>query len=172
MTIRPEQPAEFTALYEFIKTAFSTAKLADGDEQEFANRLRTREDYLPKLALVAEEQGKIIGHIMLTRYRATADNGASVEVLLVAPLAVAAEYRSKGVGAALMNEALRRAKELGYAAALLIGDPAYYGRFGFRQSTCLGIRNTDGIPDVYVQALELTPGALGKTEATITFAGL
>lgn len=54
MTIRPERPAEFAALYDFIKTAFSTARVADGDEQEFTDRLRAGEGYIPELALVAE----------------------------------------------------------------------------------------------------------------------
>lgn len=171
-TIRPEQPAEFAELYDFIRAAFRAAKVADGDEQDFTDRRRASGGYLPELALVAEEQGRIVGHILLTKYAVKLATGAEQELLLIAPLAVALEYRSKGVGAALMNEGLRRAKELGYKAALLIGDPAYYARFGFRPSTELGIRNIDGIPDFYVQAVELEAGALRDADATVTFAGL
>lgn len=172
ITIRLEQPTEFAELYDFIRTAFRTAKVADGDEQDFTDRRRASGGYLPELALVAEEQGQIVGHILLTKYAVKLATGAEQELLLIAPLAVALEYRSKGVGAALMNEGLRRAKELGYKAALLVGDPAYYARFGFRPSTELGIRNIDGIPDFYVQAVELESGALRDADATVTFAGL
>lgn len=172
ITIRPERSAEFAALYDFIKTAFSTARVTDGDEQEFTDRLRAGGNYIPELALVAEIGGEIAGHILFTRFRVNAGDGSATELLLVAPLCVALEYRSQGVGSALMREGLRRAAELGFKAALLVGDPAYYGRFGFRQSTEWGIRNADGIPDRYVQAIELTPGALQGTDATATFAGM
>lgn len=170
--LRPETPEEFAALHDFIKTAFSTAAVSDGGEQDFTDRLRAGSGYIPALALVAEVDGKIAGHILFTRFEVQGDDGVPVELLLVAPLSVALEYRSQGIGSALMREGLRRAVQLGFRAALLVGDPAYYGRFGFRQSTELGIRNADGIPDVYVQALELVPGALQGISATATFAGM
>lgn len=172
MTIRTERPEEFAALYDFIKTAFSTAQVADGDEQEFTDRLRAGGGYIPQLGLVAQIGDRIAGHILFTRFGVKAGDGSTTELLLVAPLSVALEFRSQGVGSALMREGLRRAAELGFKAALLVGDPAYYGRFGFRQSTELGIHNADGIPDRYVQAIELTPGALQGTDATATFAGM
>lgn len=172
ITIRTERPEEFAALYDFIKTAFSTAQVADGDEQEFTDRLRAGGGYIPQLGLVAQIGDRIAGHILFTRFGVKAGDGSTTELLLVAPLSVALEFRSQGVGSALMREGLRRAAELGFKAALLVGDPAYYGRFGFRQSTELGIRNADGIPDRYVQAIELTPGALQGTDATATFAGM
>jgi putative acetyltransferase len=50
-----------------------------------------------------------------------------------------------------------------------VGDPAYYRRFGFGTAADLGIRNTQGIPDEYVMACELVPGALDGVEAAITF---
>lgn len=171
MNIRPEDPAEFAAIYDFIKTAFLTAEHHDGDEQDFAERLRTGKGYIPDLALVAEQNGQIIGHIMLTRFHIATQVG-NRDILLVAPLLVAFGHRSEGVGSALMHEAICRAGKLGHTVALLIGDPAYYSRFGFRQSTDLGIRNIDEIPDCYVQALELTSGALRGVEATVTFEGL
>ena len=90
-------------------------------------------------------------------------------VLLLAPLSVVLDCRSRGIGAALVRDALRKACGREEQAVVLVGDPAYYGRFGFRRSTELGIRNTDGIPDEYVQVLELVPGALAGTHTTIAF---
>jgi len=90
-------------------------------------------------------------------------------VLLLAPLSVVSDRRGRGIGEALVREALRRARDLGEETVVLVGDPAYYGRFGFRQSTELGIRNTNGIPDRYVQVLELVPGPLADKDTTITF---
>jgi putative acetyltransferase len=65
MKIRPETPQDFPFLYNFVKDAFKTAKISNGDEQNFVDKLRTIEGYIPELALVAEENSKIIGHIML-----------------------------------------------------------------------------------------------------------
>lgn len=171
MTIRPEKPEELAEIYNLIERAFRTAKVTDGDEQNFADRLRAGKGYVPRLALVAEEDGKLTGHILFTRFTVRTEGGNG-EILLVAPLSVAQEYRSRGVGAALMREGLRRAGEMGFQAALLVGDPAYYGRFGFRPSVECGIRNTDGIPERYVLALELVPGALKAMNGTVTFAGM
>jgi predicted N-acetyltransferase YhbS len=65
MKIRPETPQDFPFLYNFVKNAFKTSKVSNCDEQNYVDRLRSSEGYIPELALVAEETSKIIGHIML-----------------------------------------------------------------------------------------------------------
>ena len=67
MTIRPERPDEYDAIYELIRVAFRTAHRSDGTEQDYANALRAVEGYIPELALVAEQDGELIGHVMFTR---------------------------------------------------------------------------------------------------------
>lgn len=69
-----------------------------------------------------------------------------------------------------MQEVLRRAAEEGFEAALLVGNPDYYARFGFHTSTNYGIRNTDGIPDRYVQIATLEKEVLAGRDGTVTFA--
>ena len=123
-TVRQEREAEFPAIYELIRTAFATAEVSDGDEQDFANRLRIHGNYIPELALVAECQGKLIGHIMLTRTVVTQDDGTPYEALMIAPLSVVLDYRNQGVGSALLKEGLRLAQsrvtgQLFFAAILL-----------------------------------------------------
>ena len=124
-TVRQEREAEFPAIYELIRTAFATAEVSDGDEQDFANRLRIHGNYIPELALVAECQGKLIGHIMLTRTVVTQDDGTPYEALMIAPLSVVLDYRNQGVGSALLKEGLRLPK---------VGLP---GSFSLRQSGLL-----------------------------------
>lgn len=170
--IRPERPEDFPAIYALIERAFRTAEVSDGDEQHFTDRLRAGGGYIPELGLVAESGGELTGHILLTRFPIARADGTPLETLLIAPLSVALEHRSQGVGSALLREGLHRGRELCFPAALLLGDPAYYGRFGFRQSTEFGIRNTDGIPDRYVQAMELLPGSLRDISAALTFTNL
>ena len=64
MTIRQATPEDFDAIYSLVKTAFQTAKVSDGGEQDFVLKLR-KGSYIPELELVAEEDGVLIGHIML-----------------------------------------------------------------------------------------------------------
>lgn len=158
--IRQETEQDYPAIYDLIKTAFETANVSDGDEQDFAANLRNKHElYIPKLALVAEEEGKLIGHIMLTNTYITQSDGSRFDVLLVAPLSVTLAYRNKGLGGALMREGLKRGKEMGYKAAFLCGDPAYYHRLGFKSISEFGLTHKS-IPAAYVMGYELAEGSL------------
>ena len=112
MVIREEQTENFPEIYDFVQTAFATAKVADGKEQEFVNQLRAGEGYLPRLALCAWEGQELIGHIMLTKAHIENATG-KFPTLLLAPLCVKLEYRKRGVGAALVKESFRRAVQEG-----------------------------------------------------------
>ncbi len=167
MIIRRETPEEFSRIYDLVKVAFQTAKVSNGKEQDFVNQLRSSGNYIPELALVAEEDDKLIGHIMLTKtYIVNRSN--KFETLLLAPLSVALEYRNKGVGSGLIREDFKLAAEMGYTSVLLVGDPAYYHRFGFKSAVDFGIRHTLDIPDENVMACELVPNALHEISGTTT----
>jgi len=159
MVIRRETPEEFSQIYDLVKVAFQTAKVTDGKEQDFVNQLRSNGNYIPELALVAEENGKLIGHIMLTKTYIV-NSGNKFETLLLAPISVALEYRNRGVGSNLIKESFKLAKEMGYTSVLLVGDPAYYHRFGFKAAVNFGIKHIHNIPDENVMACELVPDAL------------
>ena len=92
-----------------------------------SERLREGREPARGLALTALEGRRLVGTVRL--WSVTAGNARGC--LLLGPLAVASEVRSHGVGADLMRRALREAKRRGYRAVLLVGDPAYYQRFGF-----------------------------------------
>jgi putative acetyltransferase len=169
IAIRPERPSDFAEIHTFVRTAFETAKVADGNEQCFVDRLRASGGYLPDLALVATDGDRIVGHVMATRTAIDTPAGRR-EILLFAPLAVAADHRRKGLGARLTREVLERGRAAGFDAVTLVGDPAYYGRFGFRPASDFAVDNTNGIPGQYVQMLELVPGALAGVSGTITYA--
>lgn len=159
MIIKRETEEEFAQIFNFVERAFQTAKVSNGLEQEFVNQLRSSSNYIPELALVAEENDKIIGHIMLTKTYIII-GGSKFEVLLLAPLSVALEHRNTGVGTKLIHESFALAKAMGYTAVFLIGDPAYYHRFGFKSSVEFGVIQLHNIPDEYVMAYELVPNAL------------
>jgi predicted N-acetyltransferase YhbS len=166
--LRQEKEADFAAIFDLVKTAFQTAKVSNGDEQNFVDRLRASGNYLPELALVAEDLSMLIGHIMLTRTFFETASGRR-PILLLGPLAVVFERRRQGIGAQLVHEACRLAKDQGHTAVILAGDPAYYSRFGFKSAIDFKISNTNQIPNENVMACELVPGALMDIQGTITF---
>jgi predicted N-acetyltransferase YhbS len=61
LIIRQEKPSGFQEIYDFVKVAFQTAKVANGKEQDFVDKLRVSGNYIPELALVAEEGAKLLG---------------------------------------------------------------------------------------------------------------
>lgn len=157
--IRQIAASDYDAIYKLIKTAFETADHSDGDEQDFADGLRLSEGYIPQLDLVAQLDGQLIGHIMLTKIHVLKPDGSRLDALMVAPLSVLKEYRSAGVGSALMKEGLRIASTLGYGAAFLLGEPAYYQRFGYKPTHLHGITH-DTYPADYLMVREINDGAL------------
>lgn len=164
--VRQITEADYTTVYNLIKTAFETAEHRDGSEQDFAAGLRNSENYIPQLDLVAEQDGKIIGHIMLTKTYVTQPDGSKYHTLLVAPLSVLLEYRSVGAGSALMKEGLRIAQTMGYESAFLIGDPNYYQRFGYKLTHLYGI-NHESLPAEYIMVKEFVPEALNGVTGLI-----
>lgn len=166
MTIRSEKPEDFAAIYDLVKVAFQTAKVSNGREQDFVNELRAGGNYIPELALVAEEDGKLIGHIMLTRTEIATDGG-KVGALYVAPLSVVLARRGAGIGAALIEKGFEIGRRLGFRSVVLVGDPAYYHRFGFRSAIEFGIKHQHEIPNENVMACELVPGGLAGVSGAL-----
>ncbi|MEL0107707.1 MAG: N-acetyltransferase [Rhodospirillaceae bacterium] len=80
------------------------------------------------LSLAAFEGREVVGHIVFTACRVT---GADVDVALLGPLCVAPSRQRQGIGGALIGAGLERLKKQGVSRVFVLGDPAYYGRFGF-----------------------------------------
>lgn len=134
-TIRPAAPADRDAILEVVRAAF-TRDGADGREEvDIVHATWALGDAVPDgLELVATDGDEVVGHVLVAR----ADLGGT-EVVGVAPLAVAPSHRGAGIGSALMTEVLARAEAAGVALVGLLGNPGYYGRFGFEPSGPLGI---------------------------------
>ena len=121
--------------------------------------LRRRDTYRPDLELVAEEEGQLIGHILLTLLPVPG-SPEGLRGLMVAPLCVRLEDRGRGLGGQLLRKGGRRAAGLGFNALFLVGDPDYYSRYGFQNAVSLGFQNASGVPDQFLLAQGLTPDAL------------
>lgn len=89
------------------------------------------------LELVAEDDGVVVGHILFSRLYVR-NGGATFPAVALAPLAVEPSFHGTGIGGALINEAHRRLKEAGEKLSVVLGDPAYYGRFGYSHDRAAG----------------------------------
>ena len=154
MRIRQECEADYPQICRLVKDAFAGAEHADGSEQDLVEALRKGAAYLPELALVAEVNGILAGHIMLTR---AAVGGAPV--LVLAPLSVRPEFQRRGVGTALMERAHEIAGARGEDYVLVLGSQDYYPRAGYRPAEELGAAVPEGIPSANFMALRLREGA-------------
>lgn len=165
--IRPEKITDYDRIYQLIDIAFQSANTPPAGEANYAVLLRQGPNYLPTLALVATWGQEIVGHVMLTKTHIQRGNQRFV-ALLLAPLSVQLEYRQRGVGTRLMKAALKRAKELGYGAVFLCGDPQFYGRFGFCPVGDFGFTYALDIPPQYVLVCELQVGWLKNKTGEIS----
>lgn len=112
-----------------------------------------------ELSLVAERAGRqvqIVGHVALSAVT-TPDCEAQWRGLGLAPLGVLPEEQRCGTGAALMRRALELARESGAAFVVLLGDPAFYRRFGFVPASSAGLRCVYDAPPEAFQVLEVAP---------------
>lgn len=144
MLIRNETVGDIPAIGRLVTEAFLTLAQSTGTEAGIVEKLRA-EDALALSLVAEEEEGKAIGYLAASPARIGTQNGWC----LIGPIAVLPSRHHQGIGTALIAEALRRLRATSRGAAL-VGDPAYYSRFGFRTFPGLGVA---GCPPEFVQAL-------------------
>lgn len=105
-------------------------------EARLVDELRTDGDLVPELTLVAERDGRVVGHVAVSR--ATLD-GRTDEVVGLGPIGVVPDHQRGGVGAALLHATLAAADALGLRGVVLLGHPTYYPRFGFAPAADHGV---------------------------------
>jgi predicted N-acetyltransferase YhbS len=158
ISIRGERRSDIAAREKLLDAALGSDRFTKSSE-------RLREGRVPArgLALSAVEGRRLIGTVRLWSVTA----GGAEGCLLLGPLAVASDVRSRGVGADLMWRALRTAEKLGYRAVLLVGDPAYYRRFGFSAETTGGLRMPGPFARERLLAYEFMSGTLSDARGMI-----
>ena len=135
MLIRPERTDDFAAIAKVVEAAFGSPV-----EAGLVESVRASSRYVPELALVAERDGAVVGHVMISG-ATLRDDGAATEreIAMLSPLAVLPACHGQGIGSALVRTVTRLADEQGEPIVVLTGDPAFYGRFGFEYATPLGL---------------------------------
>ncbi len=131
--IRPETPDDIDEIDAVVEAAFGQP-----DEAKLVRLLRASDVFVPELSLVAEEEGAVVGHVMIS-YAMLVSEEDERRVLSLAPLAVRPDRQRDGIGGALTLAALSIADERGEPLVIVLGHPAYYPRFGFERASLHGI---------------------------------
>ncbi len=136
-------------------------------EARLVQQLAIDGDLVLVLVLVAEDDDAVIGMIAASRMRVTADT-REVAAVAIAPLAVAKTARGQGVGEALVAAAIAHLRSAGVELAFVLGDPAYYGRFGFEAITASGFDSP--YAGEYFMGIRLNDGPCIHTPGTAAHA--
>lgn len=171
LTIRPERPEDHDAIAAVVAAAFGSPV-----EARLVERIRASDEYRPSLALVAEHDGAVVGHVMVSDAELHTPDGVR-RLTMLSPLAVAPDHQKDGIGGDLVRTVCGLADEAGEALVVLEGSPTYYGRFGFEPSATYGIRLPipDWAPPEASQVLwlgEVDPAMTGDVVYPSAFDGL
>jgi len=145
MNIRKETPVDIEAIHRVTRDAFLDAPHTDHTEHFIVKALR--DAGVLTLSLVAEQEGEVVGHVAVS----------PVEISDVkqgwyglGPISVTPGLQGQGIGSGLMQAAITELKKLNAAGCVLLGEPDYYGRFGFKAVDGLILAD---VPPEYFQAL-------------------
>lgn len=149
MQIRTEQPADAEAIRALTTEAFATAPHSSGTEAAIVDALRKAGALTLSLVAVenGETSGEILGHVA---FSPVTIDGAERAWFGLGPVSVQPPRQRGGIGSELIREGLRRLRDMGADGCVLLGDPAYYGRFGFANDPSLVL---EGVPPEYFMRL-------------------
>lgn len=160
MRIRPEANADRAAIHAVNRAAFGTSLEAD-----LVDVLRAKAAAL--ISLVAEVDDAIVGHILFSPV--SLGGHGQLNLMGLGPMAVLPQRQRSGIGSALAQDGLKRCKQLGCHAVVVVGHPEYYPRFGFAPASRFGIRCNYDVPDDVFMLAELEPGALRGASGVIRY---
>lgn len=159
LEIREQRADDGPAIRQILRLAFGR-----DDEGRLVERLQS--GGWARLSLVAELNGRVVGHVLFSRLPIVTAFG-TLSALALAPLAVVPECQSQGIGTELVRRGLDLGRQQGHAIVIVLGHPRYYPRFGF--SAQLAQRLESPYAGESFMALELTPGALAGVRGRVEY---
>ena len=159
--IRTEQSGDFEPVHALLRASFAREA-----EARLVDRLRASGKIAA--ALVAEENARILGHVVFSKIVTDTEAG-EMGALALAPLAVQPAFQRLGIGSALVSAGLERCRLERQARVLVLGDPVYYARFGFVPAARFGLKCPFPARDDAFLAIELEPGAFAKVSGKVRY---
>lgn len=160
VTIRHEANQDRAAIWNVNQAAF------EGDaEANLVNSLR--DGGFAKVSMVAEINGKVVGHILFSQIT-IATEAEVVNALSLAPMAVLPDYQRQGIGSRLVVAGLEACRERDHRIIVVLGHPEFYQRFGFAAELARTLRSPFGGGEAWM-ALALMPGALSEVVGRVEY---
>ncbi|MGO8826284.1 MAG: GNAT family N-acetyltransferase [Acidimicrobiales bacterium] len=135
-TVRPSRPDDAAGILAVVSDAFTDDTRDATEELEIVRRTWRACAQPNRIELVAVADGAVAGHVLAAPGRV---DGRASAIAGVAPVCVAPAHQNGGTGSALVRELIRCAEDRDWPLLVLLGDPAYYGRFGFTPADRLGL---------------------------------
>lgn len=164
LVIRVVQKQDYPAIKKLVLESFGAIQEVV-TEDKIVESLRLEASYRADFELVAVLDGQIVGHGMLSDVTI----GDHDKLCALAPLAVDVNHQGQGIGRKILEALEKQAKKANYRAISVLGDPAYYQRFGYREAKDYGISCPFEVPSPYFMIKELTPGALSKIHGQVMY---
>lgn len=149
MHIRKETPQDAAEIRRLTDEAFRSVAYSNQKEGEIVDALRAAKALT--LSLVAEEDGRILGHVAFSPVQIGDEDKGWYGL---GPVSVRPDRQGEGIGGKLIREGLAQLRKAGAKGCVLLGDPGYYGRFGFKADQRLKL---PGVPPQYFQCLAFGP---------------
>ena len=164
LKLRQEKPTDYQETEFVTREAFWNQFAPGCCEHYLLHVMRENPAFVPELDVVAECGGRIVGNVAYARGVIKGDNGTEYEVLTLGPLAVLPEYQQMGIGSQLMEYTRNLARDMGFRAIVLCGDPDYYSGKGFVPAETFGIRTAENMYAAFIQVCELSEHALAEAK--------
>ena len=131
LSIRREEARDHRTVEELHRRAFWNLSNPGCNEHFLAHCMREHADFVPQLDLVAELDGEIVGNVMYVQSKLVAENGEKVDILTFGPIGVEPTHQREGIGKAMLERSFELARELGFPAIVIFGNPDNYVARGF-----------------------------------------
>ena len=161
LTIRREEERDRGSVFRVNELAFGRP-----GEAQLVDALRAGAQ--PTISLVAEQEGRVVGHIFFSPVTIEWATETSTGIGL-APLGVLPAMQRQGIGSQLVRAGLGACRQIGQHAVVVLGHPEFYPKFGFVSASSFGLRCEYAVPDDVFMVAELTPGALAGRQGLVKY---
>jgi predicted N-acetyltransferase YhbS len=160
ISIRPEEERDYKEVENLTREAFWDLYRPGCVEHLIVHNIRKAPAFVRTLSYVACDDEVIVGNIVYSKAKIINDENSEFEALCMGPLSVLPSYQRRGIGTLLMDLSIKKAREMGFKAIVIFGNPQYYHRFGFANAGKYGIKTSSGENFDAFMVLELFAGAL------------
>lgn len=162
LEIRHETEDEHFRVEQLTREAFWNLYVPGCDEHYLVHKMRSHQDYIPKLSYIAVKSGDIVGNIMYTKSFIENEEGERIQTLSFGPICVHPDHQRQGIGSSLIEHTRKIIERMDIPAIIILGDPHNYCKHGFRNGVDCNISMHEGRQPLGLLVLEMNGGICRK----------